>query len=167
MQQVPEQHLLDPPLLFCLWSVEGKKKERKTLDFVVYYLKRMWRLHRFFFFFEVSKGFWSNKTCKGDSPWELGSGRLSRGTKCITVVLPSGNPSAPNVTLQCKNLPWYISLKISAFATASDSQSNKKETKSVKLVRHVKPKRNQLYQSQGPNTFSITHFPYFRIIHCV
>lgn len=41
----------------------------------------------FFFFFE-------------NLPCELGSGKLSRGTKCITVVLPNGSPSAPKVTLQ-------------------------------------------------------------------
>lgn len=39
-------------------------------------------------------------------PCEFGSGNVSRGTKCITVVLPKGSTSAPNVTLQCKNLPW-------------------------------------------------------------
>lgn len=62
-------------------------------------------------------------------PCELGSGKLSLGTKCITVVLPSGSPSAPNVTLQCKNLPWYINRKISAFETISDSQSEMKRNK--------------------------------------
>lgn len=58
IQQLVEQHLLEPPLLFCRWSCE------------------------------------------------FGSGRLSRGTKCITVVLPNGSPNAPSVTLQCRNLPW-------------------------------------------------------------
>lgn len=58
IQQLVEQHLLEPPLLFCRWSCE------------------------------------------------FGSGKLSRGTKCITVVLPKGNPSAPNVTLQCRKRPW-------------------------------------------------------------
>lgn len=62
-------------------------------------------------------------------PCELGSGKLSRGTKCITVVFPSGRPKAPKVTLQCKNRPWYINLKISALETASCDQSkmNKKQ----------------------------------------
>lgn len=40
------------------------------------------------------------------SPCELGSGKLSRGTKCITVVFPNGSPRAPKVTLQCKKRPW-------------------------------------------------------------
>lgn len=37
---------------------------------------------------------------------ELGSGRFSRGTRCITVVLPSGSCSAPRVTLPCRKRPW-------------------------------------------------------------
>lgn len=37
---------------------------------------------------------------------ELGSGRFSRGTRCITVVLPRGSCSAPRVTLPCRKRPW-------------------------------------------------------------
>jgi len=37
---------------------------------------------------------------------ELGSGRFSRGTRCMTVVLPNGKPRAPSVTLLCKKRPW-------------------------------------------------------------
>lgn len=100
IQQLVEQHLLEPPLLFCRWST--KQKETCRLAY---------RTHAH----------------RGDTllPCEFGSGKLSRGTKCITVVLPNGNPSAPNVTLQCRKRPWYISLKISALATASASQSVK------------------------------------------
>ncbi|CAB0028780.1 unnamed protein product [Trichogramma brassicae] len=54
---------------------------------------------------------------------ELGSGRFSRGTRCITVVFPNGRPRAPSVTLLCRKRPWYISRKISALATASSDQS--------------------------------------------
>jgi hypothetical protein len=36
---------------------------------------------------------------------ELGSGKFSRVTKCITVVLFTGRLSAFNVTLPCKNRP--------------------------------------------------------------
>lgn len=56
--------------------------------------------------------------------WELGSGKFSRGTRCITDVFPKGSPSAPSVTLLCKKRPWYISRKISALATASSAQSS-------------------------------------------
>ena len=51
------------------------------------------------------------------SSWLDGSGRLSLGTRCITVVLPPGSPSADNVTFPWRNLPWYISLRISALDT--------------------------------------------------
>jgi len=57
------------------------------------------------------------------SSWLDGSGRLSLGTRCITVVLPPGSPSADNVTFPWRNLPWYISLRISALDTASSSHS--------------------------------------------
>lgn len=40
-----------------------------------------------------------------NKPCELGSGKFSLGTRCITVVLPKGSPNAPNVTLLCRNLP--------------------------------------------------------------
>lgn len=77
---------------------------------------------------EISFNFESNRLkinfeIKIELPWEFGSGRLSRGTKCITVVLPNGKLNAPNVTLQCKNLPWYINRSTSAFGTASAVQS--------------------------------------------
>jgi len=39
------------------------------------------------------------------SSLELGSGRFSRVTRCITVVLPTGKLSAFNVTEPCKNRP--------------------------------------------------------------
>lgn len=39
-------------------------------------------------------------------PCELGSGRVSLATKCITVVLPKGSFNAPRVTFPCRNLPW-------------------------------------------------------------
>lgn len=38
--------------------------------------------------------------------WELGSGRCSRGTRCMTVVRPRGRPRAPRVTELCRKRPW-------------------------------------------------------------
>jgi len=58
------------------------------------------------------------------SSWELGSGRLSRGTRCITAVLPQGRPRAERVTLPWRKRPWYISLRISALETASSRHSS-------------------------------------------
>lgn len=58
------------------------------------------------------------------SSWLDGSGRLSLGTRCITVVLPPGRPRADNVTFPWRNLPWYINLRISALDTASSSHSD-------------------------------------------
>ena len=40
------------------------------------------------------------------SPCEFGSGRLSLGTRCMTVVFPVGKPSAARVTLPWRNRPW-------------------------------------------------------------
>lgn len=60
---------------------------------------------------------------KKHQPCEFGSGRFSRGTRCITVVFPKGSPSAPSVTLLCRKRPWYINRRISALATASSPQS--------------------------------------------
>lgn len=40
------------------------------------------------------------------SPCELGSGKFSLGTRCITVVRAGTRPKAPNVTLLCKKRPW-------------------------------------------------------------
>ena len=40
------------------------------------------------------------------SSCEFGSGKLSLGTRCMTVVFPTGSPSAARVTLPCKNRPW-------------------------------------------------------------
>lgn len=56
--------------------------------------------------------------------WELGSGRVSRGTRCITDVRPGGRPNAPKVTFPCKNLPWYINRSISALETPSSFHSS-------------------------------------------
>lgn len=56
-------------------------------------------------------------------PWEFGSGKVSLATKCITVVLPRGSFSAPNVTLPCRNRPWYISRRMFGLLTCSSSQS--------------------------------------------
>jgi len=58
------------------------------------------------------------------SPCWWGSGRESRGIKCITVVRPNGKARAPSVTLPCRNLPWYISLRTSARVTFSASHSS-------------------------------------------
>jgi len=57
------------------------------------------------------------------SSWLEGSGRLSLGTRCITVVFPAGRPRADSVTFPCRNRPWYINLRISALDTASSSHS--------------------------------------------
>lgn len=54
---------------------------------------------------------------------EFGSGRFSLGTRCMTQVLPAGSPSAPSVTLPCRNRPWYISRRISALLTLSSLHS--------------------------------------------
>jgi hypothetical protein len=54
---------------------------------------------------------------------ELGSGKFSRVTKCITVVLFTGRLSAFNVTLPCKNRPWYINFSSEELLTRSSSQS--------------------------------------------
>ena len=51
------------------------------------------------------------------SSWLEGSGRLSRGTRCITAVLPVGSPRAESVTFPCRNRPWYINRSISALET--------------------------------------------------
>ena len=51
------------------------------------------------------------------SSWLEGSGRLSLGTRCITVVFPAGRPRAERVTFPCRNRPWYINLRISALDT--------------------------------------------------
>lgn len=96
MQHEVEQQLLLPPLLFCRWS-KTIQLENTTLT-CIYQIQL---------------------------PCELGSGKFSLGTRCMTVVLPNGNPNAPNVTLLCKNRPWYINLNISAFDTASWLQSRK------------------------------------------
>ena len=48
----------------------------------------------------------NNLTNDKGPPWELGSGRFSLGTRCMTQVLPAGSPSAPRVTLPCRNRPW-------------------------------------------------------------
>jgi len=58
------------------------------------------------------------------SSWLEGSGSDSLGTRCMTAVFPHGNPRADKVTFPCRNLPWYINLKISAFDTASSSHSS-------------------------------------------
>lgn len=79
-------------------------------------------------------------------PCELGSGKFSRGTKCITVVFPHGNPNAPNVTLLCKNLPWYISLSISALETDSWHQS-----KTAKDRKHLLCMPIKMYIKSHPN----------------
>jgi len=57
------------------------------------------------------------------SSWLEGSGRLSLGTRCITVVFPAGSPSADNVTFPWRNRPWYINRRISALETDSSSHS--------------------------------------------
>jgi len=49
---------------------------------------------------------------------------LSRGTRCITAVLPQGRPRAERVTLPWRKRPWYISLRISALETASSRHSS-------------------------------------------
>ena len=51
------------------------------------------------------------------SSWLEGSGRLSLGTRCITVVFPAGSPSADSVTFPWRNRPWYINRRISALET--------------------------------------------------
>jgi len=58
------------------------------------------------------------------SSCELGSGRLSRGTRCMTAVLPHGRPSAESVTLPCRKRPWYMRRRISALETASSFHSS-------------------------------------------
>lgn len=58
-------------------------------------------------------------------PCEFGSGKLSLGTRCMTVVFPTGSPSAARVTLPCKNRPWQIRRRISELVTASSDQSEK------------------------------------------
>lgn len=54
-------------------------------------------------------------------PWELGSGRVSLATKCITVVRPGGSFRAPRVTLPWRKRPWKISLNILGLLTRSSS----------------------------------------------
>lgn len=70
----------------------------------------------------------TNQTSKGGWNWnneppEFGSGRFSRVTKCITVVLPAGSESALKVTLPCRNRPWYISFNNDDDPTLSSSHS--------------------------------------------
>lgn len=58
------------------------------------------------------------------SSCDEGSGRLSRGTRCMTAVFPVGRPRADRVTFPCKNRPWYINRRISALETASSLHSS-------------------------------------------
>lgn len=54
-------------------------------------------------------------------PWELGSGRVSLATKCITVVRPGGSFRAPRVTLPWRKRPWKMSRNILGLLTRSSS----------------------------------------------
>lgn len=54
-------------------------------------------------------------------PWELGSGRVSLATRCMTVVRPGGSFRAPRVTFPWRKRPWKIRRSILGLLTCSSS----------------------------------------------
>lgn len=60
------------------------------------------------------------ETKKGSSPWELGSGRVSLATKCMTVVRPGGNFRAATkkwFIIMCKMIIHQPYIEVSTFVS--------------------------------------------------
>ena len=70
------------------------------------------------------------ETKKGSSPWELGSGRVSLATKCMTVVRPGGNFRAATkkwVIKMCQMIIHQPYFQVSTFVSMWKRGFNRKK----------------------------------------